>query len=261
VSQQPDQILSEGQEYERSALTLFGESKHRNIDLRLIGSIAVRVRCHQYSKIISSARKYKDIDFYALGNERGKIKEMFLDLNFEIDRALQIALEEMRYSFFHKDSRLRIDVFFDELNFCHRLDLRNRLSVEQSPTIPLADLLLSKLQIVNLEAKDIEDICLLFLEHPIGDCDKDCINVGYISRLLADDWGFWFTVKQNLAKLDSDTKKRFQKDSNSYLRIQSQLATLDSRLLLETKAWRWIIRAKIGTRLKWYRTVEEGEIF
>lgn len=257
----PDQILSEGQEYEQRALDLYEESKHRDIDLRLIGSIAVRVRCRQYLRIISPARKYKDIDFFALGHERAKVKKLFLNLNFEIDRALQVAVEETRYSFFQRDGQLRVDVFFDELDFCHKLDLRDRLSVDESATIPLADLMLSKLQIVNLEEKDIEDICLLLLEHPLGDSDVDCINVGYVSKLLARDWGFWFTVNQNLDKLDSGIQKKFQNGSNSHIRIRHHLGTLREHIGMEQKTWGWVVRAKIGPRLKWYRTVDESEIF
>ncbi len=259
--QHRSEIILPAEDYERHALDIYRESKQRKIDLRLIGSIAVRARCPQYSKIISPSRRYKDIDFFALGQERAKVKKLFSDLNFEIDKALQLALEETRYAFFQRDSQMRVDVFFDELDFCHRLDLRNRLSVEERATIPLADLLLTKLQIVNLEEKDIEDICVLLLEYPLGATDVDCINMQYISKLLAHDWGFWFTVDQNLDKLDSGVQKEFENGSNLPTTIRYHVETLREQIRMEQKTWRWVMRAKIGTRLKWYRTVDESQIF
>ena len=105
-----------------------------------------------------------------------------------------------RSIFIDPSSRIHVDVFYDRLEFCHIIPLAGRLEADR-PTIPIAELLLSKLQIVRINDKDIIDIVLLLLDHPIGSSDADSIDMGRIARLCADDWGLWRTLTQNLAKV------------------------------------------------------------
>lgn len=93
-----------------------------------------------------------------------------------------------------------MDVFLDRLNMCHIIDFKNRLEVE-SETIPLAEMLLEKMQIVNPAEKDFIDTILLLREHSVGNVDFETINITRIANILSRDWGFYYTATKNLKEL------------------------------------------------------------
>ncbi len=122
-------------------------------------------------------------------------------LGYHDDREVYIASEGARSIFDDPDRGLHLDVFYDRLEFCHVIPLAGRLEVDQ-PTIPLAELLLSKLQIVKINEKDVVDAILLLLDHPLGTADDgDTIDLDRIAALTAADWGLWRTLTQNLDKI------------------------------------------------------------
>src|SRR5207237_5396907 len=105
-----------------------------------------------------------------------------------------------RYYFKHPRTGLGVDIFMDELYYCHRIAFGGRLHVD-SHTIPLAELLLEKMQIVELNEKDVKDTIVLLLEHDIGDGDDETVNGRLIADVLSDDWGFYHTVNMNLDRV------------------------------------------------------------
>jgi hypothetical protein len=68
-------------------------------------------------------------------------------------------------------------------------------------TIPLAELFLEKMQIFQINEKDIVDTMMLLAEHPIGESDDETISAPVIAKVLAGEWGFWRTVTGNMEKL------------------------------------------------------------
>ncbi len=90
-----------------------------------------------------------------------------------------------------------IDVFFDKLDYCHEIDYAGRLELDPW-SVSLADILLQKLQIWEINDKDLKDIEYLFTVADFGEDDTKKVNVKYISERLADDWGFWYTAATNL---------------------------------------------------------------
>jgi hypothetical protein len=98
------------------------------------------------------------------------------------------------------ENGLHVDIFFDRLNFCHEIKWLDRLEAD-SPTLPLAEMLLEKMQIVKINEKDIIDTIVLLLEHDLGTHDQDAINVAQIGDLCAQDWGLWRTTTMNLGKV------------------------------------------------------------
>ena len=96
-------------------------------------------------------------------------------------------------------------LLFDELDMCHKVDFRGRLELDK-PTITLADIMLEKMQIVQINEKDVKDTIIMLLEHRIGDTDKDEINGAYIADLLSKDWGYYHTVTTNIRKVSDFTE-------------------------------------------------------
>jgi hypothetical protein len=141
----------------------------------------------------------------------------------------------------------------------HVVKFQNWLHVD-SPTIPLAELALEKLQIVHLNEKDVKDMLMLFAAHPAGDHDGETINGKYIADLLSKDWGFYYTTTLNLDKIRNGLPRYqplFKPQDISY--IQERITTLLGLIEQAPKSLMWKARAAIGTKMQWYNDVEEVE--
>jgi hypothetical protein len=139
----------------------------------------------------------------------------------------------------------------------HEIRFGKRLALEPV-TVPLADLLLTKLQIIELNEKDVRDALALLYDHPIEDEDGDAINAAHIARLCAKDWGLWRTFTANLDAL-GDHLGRYDLSDEDKRRIEDRIAELQKRIEQEPKSFGWKMRAKIGDRKRWYDLPEEVE--
>jgi hypothetical protein len=128
---------------------------------------------------------------------------------------------------------------------CHELDFDHRLGLD-FPALTAADLLLTKLQIVELNAKDAHDASVLLTEHPIQSGDGDHIDSAYIARLTGDDWGLWRTVTATLQRL-----------SELYPAVADRCRQLTDVMQAAPKTRRFKLRARVGERVRWYELPEE----
>jgi hypothetical protein len=126
-----------------------------------------------------------------------------------------------------------------------------------SPTIPLTELLLEKMQIVQINEKDIIDTIMLLLEHPLGEVDKETINIKLAAQLCAKEWGLWRTTSMNLKKVKQLAHSYSQLTAEQKTKIESQVDQILERLDNEPKPMAWRIRARVGDRVKWYKEVDE----
>src|SRR5439155_9968021 len=153
-------------------------------------------------------------------------------------------------------SGMGVDVFFDELFFCHPIPLRDRLELDY-PTITLADLVLEKMQIVEINPKDVKDSLVLLLEHPLESGQAEGIDAAYIAQLLANDWGFYYTVTTNLGKLRHIGVEHGSLTESQWEIVGARISELKRTIEEEPKTRRWKLRARIGPRVKWYQEVAE----
>ncbi len=123
-------------------------------------------------------------------------------------------------------------------------------------TLDVTDLLLTKLQIVELNEKDVRDVCALLLDHPLGDRDAEMLNAGRIASLCADDWGLWRTVGLSLEKV-LEVSQGFGLGKELQQRIIWQVSTLREALEAAPKSTRWKMRARVGDRVPWFELPEE----
>ena len=149
-----------------------------------------------------------------------------------------------------------MDVFYEKLDFCHAIYWKDRLEVD-SPTIPLAELLLEKMQIVQINEKDIIDTIMLLLEHPLGDTDHEVINLKRVAAICAADWGFWRTVTMNLEKVRALAHHYPQLSDEHKAKVEQQVKDAMTRIEAEPKSMGWKLRARVGDRVKWYKEVDE----
>lgn len=226
------------------------------LTLRLVGSMAILRRCPSYASLASSDRVYRDLDFAGRKKEARDVHELLKRLGYVEDREVFVVSEGARAIFASKDNGVHVDIFYEKLDFCHAIPLEDRLQID-ALTLPLAELLLGKLQIVKIGEKDLVDMIALLLEHRLGDADEDAINVARIAKLCAEDWGLWRTTTLNLEKLERFASGDPKLDDEQRARLVASADALRRRLDAEPKPLAWRLRARIGERVKWYNDVEE----
>jgi hypothetical protein len=223
--------------------------------LRLTGSLAVQLRCPRFAHLARLGRDFRDLDFVAYKREGRRLRDILSELGYLEDREIAVVSEGARAIFKHGESRTHVDVFFDRLDFCHAIPLEGRLEVDPA-TLPLAELLLGKLQIVKINEKDLLDAMVLLLEHPLVE-DDSAINLARIAQLAAEDWGLFRTTTMNLAKIERLVENDDALSAEARKNLISRLDALKARLLGEPKPLAWRMRAKLGDRVKWYKDVDE----
>ncbi len=225
--------------------------------VRVLGSIGVAMHSPDAAGLLPGfARTYADIDFAAYRRDTKALTRILTTMGYRDDREVFVASEGGRSMFDDRIRHLHIDVFYDRLEFCHVIPLSERLETD-TPTIPLAELLLSKLQIVKINEKDVIDIVLLILDHPLGRGDVDTIDVDRISALCAAEWGLWRTLTLNLAKVADLTQTYRQLDETQRALILSAVGTLKARIDAEPKPLAWRMRDRVGDRRQWWTDVDE----
>jgi hypothetical protein len=249
-------LRAQAEAFLSSASRIIENARSRHITLRLLGSLAYRLHCPNYVSLLDEMlRVLTDLDFASERRFARQLQAMFVDLGYQQDSDMAMATGGARQYYKHPGTGLGVDIFMDKLDFCHPISFDGRLEID-SETIPLAELLLEKMQIVELNVKDVKDTIVLLLEHPVGTGDTETVNVDHIARILAADWGFHHTVTTNLNKVAEHVSDYEQVDGAEREVVLSRIDALLKRLESEPKSLGWKARARIGTRVRWYQQVE-----
>ena len=252
-----EQDRSERERFENELKKILKASDDSAIILRVIGSLAFQIHCPQYGYLQAAmGRAYTDIDFAAYSKQTKQIQELMAALGYTENREVFIASEGDRAIYDNPGSGLHVDVFYEKLDFCHVIRWEGRLEVD-SPTIPLIELLLEKMQIVKINEKDVIDTIMLLLEHTLGDHDKETINIKRAAMLCASDWGLWRTTTMNLDKVKQLAHGYSQLTPEQKSKVESQINEILARLNNEPKPLAWRLRDRVGDRVKWYKDVDE----
>jgi hypothetical protein len=252
-----EQDRSEREKFENELKQILQASDDAGILLRVIGSLAFQMHCPRYGYLQAAmGRAYTDIDFGAYRKQTKEIQELMASLGYKENREVFIVSEGGRAIYDKPEAGLHVDVFYEKLDFCHTIYWKDRLEVD-APTIPLAELLLEKMQIVQINEKDIIDTIMLLLEHPLGDVDQETINIKRVAMLCANDWGLWRTTTMNLEKVRVLAQGYEQLTTQQKTTIDMQIKTAMTWLENEPKSLAWRLRARVGDRVKWYKDVDE----
>jgi hypothetical protein len=251
------QDQAEREKYEGELKRILAASVASGILLKVIGSLAFQRHCPKFGHLQQAmGRAYTDIDFAAYRKQTKEIKELLLALGYQEKREVFIVSDGARSVFNNPENGLHVDVFYDKLDFCHVIPWQGRLEVDH-PSIPLAEMLLEKMQIVEINQKDIIDTIMLLLEHPLGDIDNETINIGYVAKLCGACWGLWRTTTMNLEKVGRLAQAYEQLTAEQKAEIEAKVASALKRLEQEPKSLAWRVRARVGDRVKWYKSVDE----
>jgi len=235
-------------------------AQKEGILLRVMGPIALHRYFPDYVELYLrmerlGERVFTDIDYAAYGKQRGKLVAFFQRAGYQIEKRAMMIMGTERHIYFGGPVPM-IDVFFDKLSYNHPISYLGRLEMHPY-CVSLTDLLLQKLQIVEINDKDLKDAMVLLLAAPVGETDNGEINVKYLAHLFADDWGFYTTSAGNLNKVK-------QALANVPVLTQEQKATIVAKadqilqvIAQEPKTYKWRKRAEIGTKRPWYNEVAD----
>ena len=221
--------------------------------VRLLGGVAVRL--HAPTLPPAFDRAYKDLDFAVPKGGGGDADRFFRAAGYEPHVGFNALNQKERMLFFDTAHDRQVDVFVGAFRMCHEIPLAGRFEVEDR-TLPLAELLLTKLQIIELNEKDVRDALLLFHGHPIADHDDGAINAARIAELCASDWGLWRTITQNL-NVVLEHAGNYDIPAAEREEIERRLRSVLERIEAEPKSRGWKLRAKIGDSKRWYELPEE----
>jgi hypothetical protein len=241
------------------------EAAKREITMRVLGGLGISIRSiaanRTYEHFLKDRIKgfdkpFPDLDFVSLSKQRDGVAKLIQEFGYE-PRGRFTAVEFDRMIFRHPIKNFVIDVFLDRLTMCHTIDFRNRLSLDDLTLTP-ADLLLSKMQIVEINEKDVKDTVTLLLDHQVGDNDEKGIDCRYIAELFANDWGFYYTFTRNLRKIKNDFQFVYQDviPGNLIRDLYDKIDRILQAIENEPKSLGWKMRAKVGPRKKWYQEVD-----
>ncbi|OGO61489.1 MAG: hypothetical protein A2032_07005 [Chloroflexi bacterium RBG_19FT_COMBO_49_13] len=252
-----EQDRSEREKFENELKRILKASDDAGIILRVIGSLAFQMHCPKFGYLQAAmGRAYTDIDFAAYNRQTKEIQGLMARLGYHENREVFIVSEGERSIFERPELGIHLDVFYEKLAFSHVISWNGRLEVDY-PSIPLAEMLLEKMQIVKINEKDVIDTVMLLLEHPLGENDNETINIKLISGLCSTDWGLWRTISMNLDKVRNLAQGYTQLRSEQKEKIDAQVKTALARIEQEPKSLAWRLRARVGDRVKWYKDVDE----
>ena len=221
------------------------------VPVKLVGGAAVNLHSRS-AREAPLKRKYGDLDFVAASKQRQAAEKLFESLGYQGDRRFNTLNGHQRLLYLDPVNGRQIDVFIDRMRMCHVIELADRLGGDD-PCLTPADLLLSKLQVFEVNMKDLVDSIALLLDHPIADHDDDAINGTYLAALLSQDWGLYRTMQINTSKI-RETAKGLAVATDT---VNQRLDELWARTEAHPKSLKWRLRAKVGDRMSWYELPEE----
>lgn len=258
------------------------EANVRDIQLRILGGLGVAFHSQEFRDFARKlgrvgtgtieGQEYSDIDFMSYRKHRDKVKELFSDMEYAKRRATLSSAASERQIYYHPKGWFYVDVFFDKLIVAnHPINFVGRLELD-FPTVTVTDILLEKIQMWEAYSiKDLKDCLILLRTHSVEEkIQKESIDANYVAKILSEDWGFWFTATTNLKKIKkfiSDIEKLGaevgidprQLKREELEQIIVRIDKLLERIEKEPKSFKWKMRAKVGTKKRWYNPVERPE--
>ena len=214
------------------------------VTVRLLGGVAVLAHCPS-ALGAGGIREIADLDVVVGAGQGRALARLLTNAGYRPEQRFN-ALHGQRRMLFHGPLG-QLDVLVGTFEMCHTIQLAPRLELD-SPTVTVSDLLLTKLQIVQLNEKDARDALTLLGEHELDRGEGDAVNLAYLDLLVASDWGLWRTLDGTLARLGEMTGDR---------EVKGKLAAIAGSLQAAPKTMKFKLRARVGERVPWYTLPDE----
>jgi len=263
----PEQLLAESIEIVKAA-------EAKDVTLRIMGGLAIYAHSMEneeckrlqltLGRLGEGKPPFTDLDLIGYSKQWKQVRDVLEKVcSLRPDRMVNAIFGDRRLVYFHPKSRFPIDVFFETLEFSHILRFGEfpghaRLKLD-SPTLTLADITLEKLQIHDINRKDLIDLMVLFLGHEVSmGTQPNAVDLEYIAHVLSDDWGFWYDATNNLVHLKTLGAKFVEENRlapDQWKTIGGRVDALTRAIEAAPKTPDWKLRAEVGTSKPWYREV------
>ncbi len=239
-----------------AALQTVEAANQAGVPLKLLGGQAVRYLTPDFPPRV---RTGQDMDLASVSSAKKTVMDLLGELGFEGDKRFNTMHGHRQMYFRSPASGTAVDVIMDQLQMCHVLEFKDR--IERMPfTLDVADLLLSKLQVVEQNEKDVQDIVYLLSGYEVrGGDEPGSIGLARIGRVVSDDWGWWRTATGNLDRVVELMRGELARliPSNARFDPIEQAIALRRHADEVPKSLRWKIRSRVGERVQWYELPEE----
>jgi hypothetical protein len=233
---------------------ILGLAEERKVVLRLVGGMAIRFHCQSAEKP-PLTRRYVDVDLVGHVKQSKLIKKLFMDLGYTPRDRFNAMHGDTRLIFNDLEHERRADIFLDVFKMCHAFNFKDRLEIEPY-TLSLADLVATKLQVVQMTEREYKDLMCLLLDHTVGTRDDpEVINGAYLAKLTSGDWGIYMTFKQTIHNLVGalDAYGLTAEQQQAVKERAQQILTMIEEV---PKSMGWKVRARVGEKVLWYELPE-----
>jgi len=230
-------------------------ARQKGVVVRLAGGLAIRHLCPA-ARTAPLRRSYNDLDLAIAGNGAHRpLIDLLLGLGYEAEGMFNALNGSTRLQFKDSINSRHVDVFVNAIRMCHVINFKDRLELHDDTLTP-TDLLLTKLQIVQLNDKDVLDLLALVYDQKLERGDITGIDTDYLEKVWGDDWPLWKTCGLTLGKIGRAAPSIV--DENASKQILQSVAALSDILESGRKTLRWKVRARVGERVRWYELPEES---
>jgi hypothetical protein len=237
------------------ALRVIAAGQTSGVSLRATGGVGIALISPSALRP-PLARRYQDVDFLIRSDQATATARLFVGLGYEPEEEFNALHGQRRLFFLDPVHQRQADVFIDRIEMCHALDLRERVTVHEHSLSP-ADLLLSKLQVVETNTKDYKDAIAVLADHELT-ADDAGININRVNELCASDWGWWRTVTMVAERTHKVARELSQEPDGTWLgHVPDRIRHLLAEIERADKSRRWKIRARVGERVAWHDTPED----
>jgi len=240
--------------YEAAVATVAAANRE-GVPLKLLGGQAVRYLTPDFPP---RRRNDQDVDLASVSTAKRSVLDLLTGLGFQGDRRFN-TMHGHRQMYFTSPDGTTVDVIMDRLRMCHVLDFSDRIG-RMPCTLDVTDLLLSKLQVVEQNEKDVHDIVYLLAAHEVREGDQGgTIGLERFGAVLADDWGWWRTATGNLDRVVELVRGELARlvPPGAVHDPVDQAVALRRHAETTPKSLRWKLRARLGERMQWYEVPEE----
>lgn len=228
------------------------------VPIRLLGGVGVAV--HDHGPVSSALeRGYGDLDIVVPAKSTRATAAAMAAAGYLPNERFNALHGAQRMLFYDTANKRQVDVFVGVFSMCHRLDLSSRLD-RHAYALDAADLLLTKLQIHEINRKDLVDAVRLVVTHPNADLgpgsgDQDALSLERLRAVTSTDWGWFTTVTDNLQLVRTAAGDLL--DPQGATLVQSRVDEIDASLRSAPKSMRWKARSVVGRKTAWYELPEE----
>ena len=233
-----------------SAQHLVDIARAQKLEIRLLGGVAVALHCPERN---NPGRSYRDIDAFIPAKTQSRVSAVLIAAGYVADKEFNLLNGDTRLLFHDPRTQRQIDVFVGNFSMCHTIPL----STQADPyTVHVAELLLTKLQIFELNPKDAYDGCTLLSTLLIGTASTHAATRTRIAALCGADWGLWRTFTMNLDRCVVYAQEHHADDA---VTVAREVQALTQFLANAPKTLGFKTRALIGDKVRWYELPEEVE--